>query len=184
MPQTNHRELSLSEEQIAAITGAPVENVIVYWPLVRRALEKESITDRLSLIAALATIAVEDPEFKPEAERGDSEYFTELYENRTDLGNVSPGDGAKFHGRGFIQLTGRANYRLFGTLVSVDLINNPDRALDPLIAARIFAVFFRLRGIPQAAQEGNWRKVRYLVNGGFNGMERFLHVVQRLVMVA
>lgn len=184
MAQSNHRELCLSEEQIAAIVGAPVENVIVYWPLLRRALEKESISDRLSLIAAIATIAVEDPEFKPENEHGDTAYFTKLYENRRDLGNISPGDGAKFHGRGFIQLTGRANYRLFGDLVRADLINDPERALDPLIAARIFAIFFKIRGIPRAAGNGNWRKVRYLVNGGFNGMERFLHVVDRLLMVS
>jgi putative chitinase len=47
------------------------------------------------------------------------------------LGNVCAGDGARFCGRGYVQLTGRANYVLAG------LVEDPDRALDPEVAAEV-----------------------------------------------
>ena len=47
---------------------------------------------------------------QPIDEYGTNERFERLYGNRPDLGNTRPGDGARFHGRGFVQLTGRLNY--------------------------------------------------------------------------
>lgn len=58
------------------------------------------------------------------------DYFTLKYEHRKDLGNMDPADGYRFRGRGFVQLTGRANYERFSTLLDVDLVGNPDRACD------------------------------------------------------
>ena len=48
-----------------------------------------------------------------------------------------PGDGARFHGRGFVQLTGRYNYDRAGKFFKVDLIGNPERAKDPELAYEI-----------------------------------------------
>lgn len=67
-------------------------------------------------------------------------YFTANYEWRSDLGNTQAGDGAKYAGRGFVQLTGRRNYTLFTEILKAngmdaDLVNDPDRALNPDIAA-------------------------------------------------
>jgi predicted chitinase/uncharacterized protein (DUF2345 family) len=53
------------------------------------------------------------------------------------LGNTQPGDGGKFIGRGYIQLTGRANYAKYGQLVGKDLITNPELLSDPTIAAEV-----------------------------------------------
>lgn len=54
-----------------------------------------------------------------------------------ELGNVNPGDGARFPGRGYPQLTGRTNYLKAGTALGIDLIANPDLALKPSVAAQI-----------------------------------------------
>ena len=53
------------------------------------------------------------------------------------LGNTEPGDGAKYIGRGYIQLTGRSNYAKYGQLAGHDLINNPQLLMDPTIAAEV-----------------------------------------------
>jgi hypothetical protein len=64
---------------------------------------------------------------------------TDFYETRTDLGNTQSGDGAKYIGRGYVQLTGRANYQFWSNRMGIDLINNPELAEDPEIAAKILA---------------------------------------------
>jgi RHS repeat-associated protein len=61
----------------------------------------------------------------------------EAYEGRLDLGNTEPGDGPKFKGRGFIQLTGRKNYQYYTDYLGLDLINNPSLAGDPQVSAQI-----------------------------------------------
>ena len=73
---------------------------------------------------------------QPIRERGGPKYFAR-YEGRKDLGNVVKGDGVKFHGRGFVQITGRRNYTDWARRTGVDLVKEPDKALDLSIATRI-----------------------------------------------
>ena len=70
-------------------------------------------------------------------------------------------------------LLGRAEYARFGGLVGADLVNQPDLALDPAVAARILAYDFMLKGVPKAANEDDWVKVRRLVHGDLSGWKRF-----------
>lgn len=59
------------------------------------------------------------------------------YEGRPDLGNTQPGDGVRFKGRGYVQITGRANYQDWSNRLGIDLVGNPELAEDPEIAAEI-----------------------------------------------
>lgn len=59
------------------------------------------------------------------------------YEGRADLGNTLQGDGKRYMGRGYVQITGRRNYHLASGIVGADLVGNPDLALQPSIAAKI-----------------------------------------------
>jgi hypothetical protein len=75
---------------------------------------------------------------QPIKEIGGEAYFTRMYDPRgsrphvaADLGNTKPGDGAKFAGRGYVQLTGRKNYAFYG------IADKPDDALKPDVAAKI-----------------------------------------------
>jgi len=61
------------------------------------------------------------------------------------MGNNSPGDGYKYRGRGFIQITGKDMYKQVGDKIGVDLVSNPDLANDPAIAAKIVPAFFQLK---------------------------------------
>lgn len=68
---------------------------------------------------------------QPIDEFGSVERFTRLYEDRSDLGNTQPGDGARFHGRGFVQLTGRRNYTAMTKVVRGFYPEAPDFTIEP-----------------------------------------------------
>jgi hypothetical protein len=168
-----------SAADIAACIDCDEGTVATYWPALRAALIEHGITEPPGLIAALATVRVEAPTFEPVHEYGGPTYWAQ-YEGRRDLGNVERGDGVRYHGRGFIQLTGRDNYRLYGQLLDVPLEAEPDLALEPEVAARIFARYFSERGVHHSAGAGDWRGARIKVNGGTNGLAQFLTPVERL----
>jgi len=180
---------SIKPETIAQALGAygPIENVRANWTYIEAALSKHGIDDLPTQIACLATVAVETGCFSPIKERGGPAYFAKMYEANAHeakmLGNTQVGDGARFRGRGFVQITGRANYANYGRAIGVDLIADPDRALDPKIAAEILAIYFRDHKIPALAAAGKWETVRRKVNGGLNNWARFLSYVQELSRV-
>lgn len=171
-------QLLLPPSRIAEQLGADATNVAKYWPLIEHALAEQGILDLRTAIAAAATIYVEvGGRFKPIPEYASGA----AYEGRADLGNVQPGDGVRYKGRGFIQLTGRSNYRNYGILLGVDLENNPDMALDPTISARVLATYFKQRKINVAAGRQDWVTARRTVNGGDNGLQTFLWAIGRLL---
>ena len=84
-----------------------------------------------------------------------------------DLGNTEEGDGYKYRGRGYIQLTGRSNYTRAGEALGLDLVNNPDLASDPANAAKIATYFWKNSGnLQSAAKSGDINKTTAIVNGG------------------
>jgi len=91
---------------------------------------------------------------------------------RKNLGNTEEGDGHRFRGRGYTQLTGRDNYTAAGDALGVDLANNPDMAADPDIAAKIATWYWKSKpGVREAAQAGDTEAVTRKINGGTNGLE-------------
>ena len=166
-----------SVDQIVAATGSSRANVQAQWPVLKQALDALEMTERLVQIAAIATVAVETGSFLPIPEFASGE----AYEGRADLGNTQPGDGPRYKGRGLIQLTGRANYQHYGQVLSVELVNQPDLALDHTVSARVFAQYFQERGVANLARAANWEGVRRAVNGGLNGWDTFIGVVNALL---
>lgn len=80
----------------------------------------------------------------PISELGGTGYFTRMYDITgtrpklaRDNGNTSVGDGIKYHGRGYVQLTWKNNYVKAGKKLGIDLVNNPDLAKNPANAAKI-----------------------------------------------
>jgi putative chitinase len=124
----------------------------------------------------------------PIKERGGTAYYTRMYDingNRpakaAELGNMSPGDGAKFAGRGYVQLTGKFNYakataKLKALGLNVDLVRNPDQAMEPQIAALILVYgmiegWFTTRKLPDdlpasgLATTLQFKRSRDIING-------------------
>lgn len=87
------------------------------------------------------------------------------------MGNA-PDEGYKFRGRGFLQLTGKNNYRAFGEYIGVDLIDNPDLAATdyPIESAIFFFQSNKLFSLVDDISELSIQKVRRRVNGGLNGI--------------
>ena len=166
--------LDVTAPGITRATRCKSGNVDTVWPLLKAALAVHLITDPRALVCAAATVAVETGHlFYPIDEMGGPKYFTKLYEGRKDLGNTEPGDGVRYHGRGLIQLTGRANYRTTGARLNIPLEANPELANAPAHASRIFADYFHTRKVAKAAINGEWERTRRLVNGGLNGWTEY-----------
>lgn len=97
-----------------------------------------------------------------------------VYADRLGNGGPETGDGWKYRGRGFIQLTGKDNYSeaskaLFGD-ASI-LVNNPDLASEPLTAARIAVHFWNKKNIRPLAMRDDIEAVTRKVNGGLTGLD-------------
>ena len=120
---------------------------------------------------------------QPIKERGGDAYFFRRYDREgqhpaiaRQLGNTQKGDGVKFCGRGFVQLTGRENYARASLECRADLLGNPDLAMRPDIAARILrggmsAGWFTGRRLAQclppnrSASREEFREARAIING-------------------
>ena len=110
-----------------------------------------------------------------EYERKPEKIANLVYGNRMGNGAESTGEGFKFRGRGYIQLTGKDNYVAFDKVVEEDLIANPDLVSTkyPLLSA---AWFFHKNGLHKIADEGATEavvtKVTKRVNGGTIGLDQ------------
>jgi putative chitinase len=135
-------------------------------------------TDRRKLAYCLATFKWETAHtMKPIDELGGSAYFNSRYGPQTKvgkmLGNTKAGDGALFHGRGFVQLTGRRNYSKAKALTGADLLTDPDRAKEPELAYQIAVQgmidgWFTGKKLGQFIKEGqspDFENARTIING-------------------
>jgi peptidoglycan L-alanyl-D-glutamate endopeptidase CwlK len=158
-----------------------LDNIKANLPYVLMAMKEAGLVAVPVVLAALATIRAETEGFVP-IDEGLSRFNTspgghafDLYDHRADLGNRGPTDGADFKGRGFVQLTGRANYQRFGAIIGIDLVRNPDQANDTETAARLLAAFVAAKEmiIKEALLHDDLRAARRAVNGGSHGLDRF-----------
>jgi putative chitinase len=94
----------------------------------------------------------------------------EAYEGRADLGNSEPGDGARYKGRGLIQLTGRANYQRYGELLQLDLVGHPELVADPATSLVIACKYWTLNGLNPLADQDDIETITRRINGGLNGL--------------
>lgn len=99
------------------------------------------------------------------------EYATgEAYEGRKDLGNLKPGDGKRYKGRGIFQVTGRANYKKYGELLGIDLETNPEIASHPDISVRTALEYWRYHKLNAKADLDDVVGITKTINGGTNGL--------------
>lgn len=93
-----------------------------------------------------------------------------VYANRMGNGPPESGDGYKYRGRGLIQLTGKDNYKRFGSMIGVDLVSNPDMAGNLSTAADIAAAFYKKNVMDRGIPAEDTKKVTKAINGGSIGL--------------
>jgi putative chitinase len=111
------------------------ENILAY---------KNTANDRIRQVFTTRVKNFSDAELH-EIKKDPYKFAEVIYGSKTaigkGMGNTTEGDGFKYIGRGFIQLTGKNNYALYGKLAGVDLVGNPTQLLDPVVAAKVTAQF-------------------------------------------
>lgn len=135
-------------------------------PPLQQAMQAAAINTRLRETHAMAQFLHESGgfQFKREIASG------RAMEGRLDLGNTQPGDGPRFKGRGWIQITGRSNYRKFGRILGLNLIDNPELAETDENAARIACAYWTDRGLNSFADRDDILTITRRINGGLNGI--------------
>lgn len=103
----------------------------------------------------LAQCAHETADFTSLKELGSDRYLTRKYDKKHSpktakiLGNIHPGDGLRYKGRGFIQLTGRYNYKKAGEALGLPLEQQPELVERPDVAAKVAVWFWGQRVQPR-----------------------------------
>ena len=148
-----------SQARIVAAVGAALGPVLARY----------DIATALRAAHFLAQIAHESDGFSTTEEYASGK----AYEGRKDLGNVQPGDGVRFKGRGLIQLTGRNNYALYGKRIGVDLVADPARAADPATSLILACEYWQntAGGLNRFADRDDIVSITRAINGGLNGLD-------------
>lgn len=97
------------------------------------------------------------------------------------MNNSRPGDGYRYRGRGFIQLTGKARYEEMSDLLvnmSVDLVSDPDKAAEADIAARIAVAYWKKNKLNAHADRDDVVAITKVINGGENGLPERRQLLQ------
>jgi putative chitinase len=185
----------LTSEQLHAIMPAlPPSKSAALFPFLTAAIDEFAVATPARIAAFLAQLAHESAQFRFMEEIWGPTAAQRRYEPPSTLaatlGNTESGDGFRFKGRGPIQITGRANYGRFGSLLGLDLVADPARASRPDVAFRIAGLFWSKKGLNELADERTdeaFREITRRINGGFNGLpdrQRFYAVARTVLGVA
>ena len=153
--------------QPAPITGSPLEQTL-------RNVALQSGIKGKELAQFLAQCAHETMNFASLIELGDGKNYDPKInpEKAKTLGNTTPGDGERYKGRGFIQLTGRWNYTQAGQALALPLDQKPQLLEKPDIAAKASVWFWKNRVQPNVKNFTDTRTVTGFINPGLAGLQK------------
>ena len=130
------------------------------------------------LAAFMAQMAHETLSFSSFTEKGSDAYFKRMYDIKGEdpgkaklLGNVHPGDGIRYRGRGYIHLTGKDNYEKAEKATGHPLLKHPELAAKPEIAADIAVWFWKTRVQPNVSKWSDTKSVTRKINPAMQGLD-------------
>jgi putative chitinase len=153
--------------------NARKERIKAFQPWLNVAMETFEITTSERQAAFLAQIGHESGELNYVREIASGSQY-DVGQKAIDLGNTpeDDGDGERYKGRGLIQITGRYNYATCSRALFNDeqiLLHDPEILEEPKFAALSAAWFWWSHGCNELADEGNFKAITKVINGGLNG---------------
>lgn len=157
----------MTPEQLHVIMWNAGGRVEAFAQLLSDAMSEFGVTSSRRQAAFIAQVAHESGElrFTKELASGDA------YEGRLDLGNNQAGDGARFKGRGLLQITGRAGYTECGIALKLPLNIAPTLLETPGPASRSAAWFWSRHGLNELADADKFGEITHRINGGYNHLD-------------
>lgn len=148
-----------------------------YWDdWLNESMNLWGIKERLDVACFLAQVGHESGRLKYSKEIWGNTKAQRKYEGRKDLGNIHPGDGKRFMGRGPIQITGRANYRKVTQWIRKVVPDAPDFEANPHLlelprwGSLAAGAFWKWNNLSELGRLGAITKTTRIVNGGYNGL--------------
>jgi putative chitinase len=157
---------ALSLKQITGLTST-IDRI---YPHLIEAMSYYEIDTTIRICHFLAQVIHESGTFRYMEEIASGE----AYEGRKDLGNVNPGDGVKFKGRGLIQITGRFNYNLLSRDFGVDFINKPELLASDQYACLSAGWYWNRNNLNERADNDDLVTITKRINGGLSGEDQRL----------
>ena len=159
-----------------ALPAAPFELIETRVRPLARALVATGQVTPTGAVEITAQLDWQTGGFRLFVEPENSPIIENIYENNASLGNTQPGDGKLYRGRGYIFLTGRANYSRMGREIGVDLEAAPELLEQPELAARVAILYLATRTIGgqtglDVANSGDTRGLLRLINGATRGLD-------------
>ena len=130
---------------------------------------KENLNYSAKALMATWPSRFPDMDMAEKYERQPEKIANKVYSGR--MGNTEDGDGAKYIGRGLIQLTGKDNYRAFGEAIGEDLVSTPQLVEEPRYAALSAGWFWNKRGLNALADIMDITTMTVRINGGRIGID-------------
>jgi putative chitinase len=174
--------MKITPNDLIAIYSCSRERAETFCTPINLALLGYEIDNPLRVAAFLAQVGHESTRLRYVREIWGPEtcHWQTTYEGREDLGNVFPGDGYKFRGRGLIQITGRSNYQRCGDALSLPLTEQPELLERPLYAAACSGWYWQDRGLNELADRGDFRRITKRINPGMLGYEDRLQLFNKI----
>jgi putative chitinase len=168
--------MALTAERLAAMYACPIDRARIFSGPLSTAMELHDINTVQRQSTFLAQVGYESGRLRYVREIWNPSMcpWQARYEGRKDLGNIIPGDGFLYRGRGLIQITGRANYKSCGLALNLPLLDHPEYLEQPIYASNSAAWFWEFHNLNHYADVDDFEMITRRINGGLNGYkERF-----------
>jgi putative chitinase len=103
-----------------------------------------------------------------------------VYANRMGNGPPDSGDGYRYRGRGYIQITGKDGYRQTGLRAGLDLVANPEKAVETAHALRVACAFWKWKDLNPLCDQRKFEEVTRRINGGLIGYDDRLEWLKKV----